>query len=103
MSRPTVVRRLTAVLALLAVLCLALPAAAAPGARGQSPRAHVAQESSLVDQLLAWIGGFWSGASQGQAERMDKAGAPLQVTPGTSSVVQPDNKTEHSGMIDPNG
>jgi hypothetical protein len=100
MSRPTVVRRLTAVIALLAVLCLALPAVAAPGAHGPSPRTRAVHASSLVDQLFAWIGSFWTGPSQGQA-------APekvIQLPPtGADNLVPPPNNADHGGMIDPNG
>ena len=105
MSRPTVIRRLTAVFALLAVLCLALPAAAAPGARGHAHQTRAVHAASLVDQFLAWIGSFWTGPSQGRADRTEKAGPAIQLPlDGTNnSIVPPDTKTEHSGMIDPNG
>jgi hypothetical protein len=102
MSRPTVVRRLTAVIALLAVLCLALPAVAAPGAHGQSHRTRAVHSSSLVDQLFAWIGSFWIGLSQSQAAPAEKA---IPVAPGGSGThaSTPTNSSEAGGMIDPNG
>ena len=101
MSRPTVVRRLTAVIALLAVFCLALPAVAAPGAHGPSHGTRAVQASSLVDQLVAWIGGFWTGPSQGPAAPAEKA---IQILPiGIDNVVPPLNNADHGGMIDPNG
>jgi hypothetical protein len=101
MSRPTVVRRLTAVIALLAVLCLALPAVAAPGAHGQSPRTRAVHAPSLVDQLVAWIGGFWTAPSQGQPAPAEKT---LQIFPlGVDRLLPLVNEADHGGMIDPNG
>ena len=100
MSRPTVVRRLTAVIALLAVFCLALPAVAAPGAHGQSHRTRVVHTSSLVDQFVAWIGGFWTGPAQpAPAEKT------IQILGIRIDNVVPSSATnsDHSGMIDPNG
>lgn len=101
MSRPTVVRRLTAVLALLAVFCLALPAAAIPGAQGQSHRAVHA--SSLVDQLVAWIGSFWAGPAQGQAAPAEKAIQILGIGIGIDNAAPSPTSSDHGGMIDPNG
>jgi hypothetical protein len=99
MSRPTVVRRLTAVIVLLAVLCLALPAVAAPGAHGQSSRTRAVHASSLVDQFVAWIGSFWTGPSQpAPAEKT------LQILPiGIDSLLPQASEADHGGMIDPNG
>jgi hypothetical protein len=99
MSRPTVVRRLTAVIALLAVFCLALPAAAAPGAHGQSHRTRAVHASSLVDQFVAWIGSFWAGPAQpAPAEKT------IQISPiGIDNVAPSSTNADHSGMIDPNG
>lgn len=104
MSRPTVVRRLTAVLALLAVLCLALPAAAAPGARGQSLRHSTVHATGLVDQLLAWLGSFLPVPSQGGKAPAEKSGAIQNLSGAVSNAVpQPPSNSDHSGMIDPNG
>ena len=104
MSRLTVVRRLAAVTALLAVFCLALPAAAAPGAHRQSARAHVAHASGLVDQFIAWIGTLLPAPSQ--TSRTEKAGTavPVLISPdGSASLAPPPNNTDKSGTIDPNG
>jgi hypothetical protein len=104
MSRPTVVRRLTAVIALLAVLCLALPAVAAPGARAQSSRPHAVHAPGVLDQILSWIGSFWDGPSQGQAGRAEKAGVTISPSgTGVDGLAPSPTKTDHSGMIDPNG
>lgn len=100
MSRPTVVRRLTAVIALLAIFCLALPAVAAPGTHGQSPRTRAVHASSLVDQLFAWIGGFWTDPSQGQKAPAEKT---IHFPLGVDSIVPLTSEADKSGTIDPNG
>ena len=101
MSRPTVARRLTAVLALLAILCLAMPAMAAPGAQGQPHRTRAVPASSFVDQLFAWIGGFWTGPAQEQKAPTEKA---IHLIPSVANSLAPlTNDSDHSGMIDPNG
>jgi hypothetical protein len=92
MSRLSV-RRLTAAIALLAVLCLGLPAAAAP----IRPHAVKAPAVSLLDQFLTWIGSFLPGQQQ----------------PQTKTVLQPTGTTDINGarsqsadattVIDPNG
>jgi hypothetical protein len=102
MSRLIVVRRLTALIALLAILCLALPAAAAPGTRGQSPRTRTVHSSSLVDQFLSWIGTLLPGqsASQGRAEKvvpLSPSGGLDITSPRTSS------ETDRGSQVDPNG
>jgi ABC-type transport system involved in cytochrome c biogenesis permease subunit len=102
MSRPIVVRRLTAVLALLAVLCLALPAVAAPGAHAQSSRPHGVHAPGVIDQILAWIGTFWAGPASGQTDRMDKAGTSVAPSLSGHDLTAPP-RTEAGGTIDPNG
>ena len=91
MSRLSV-RRLTAAIALLAVLCLALPAAAAP----VRPQAVKAPAVNLLDQFLAWIGSVLPGRE-----------------PQTKTILQPTGATDLNGarsqsadattVIDPNG
>jgi hypothetical protein len=101
MSRSTVVRRLTAVIALLAVFCLALPAVAAPGAHGQSHRTRAVHASSFVDQLVAWIGTLLPSPSQ--TGRTEKAGT--YSAPSGANSLAPTNASEsdRGGMVDPNG
>jgi len=101
MSRTIVVRRLTAVIVLLAVLGLALPAAAASGRHHSSPRPSVVHSSSLFDQFLSWVGSFLPGQapiSQGPTEKAGSKGS------GTDSVLPlAASDADHGGMIDPNG
>ena len=92
MSRLSV-RRLTAAIALLAVLCLALPAAAAP----IRPHAAKAPAISLFDQFLAWVGSFLPGQQQPQTKTILLPSSPV----GTSGV-QP-MSSDASNTIDPNG
>jgi hypothetical protein len=101
MSRSTVVRRLTAVIALLAVFCLALPAVAAPGAHGQSQRTRAVHTPGLVDQFAAWIGSFWTSPPQGQTPPAEKT---IQILPiRIDNLIPPPSNADHGGMIDPNG
>jgi len=101
MSRLIVVRRLTALIALLAILCLALPAAAAPGTRGQSPRTRAVHSSSLVDQFLSWIGTLLPGqsASRGQAEKL----VPLSPGGVLDATSPRTGEVDRGSQVDPNG
>jgi len=95
MSR-TFVRRLAAV-ALLAVLCLALPAAAAaPRHTAKAP----ATAPSLWNEILSWIGNLLGGPSPAGAEGRAKAATiPSVLGPsGLSSVT-----SDASIGVDPNG
>lgn len=95
MSRPFA-RRLAAV-ALLAVLCLALPAAAAaPRHTAKAP----ATAPSLLDEILIWIGNFLGGPSQAGAEGRAKAASSLPVSPA-SGLSSP--TTDANIGVDPNG
>ena len=93
MSRLSV-RRLAA-MALLAALCLALPAAAT------APR-HVAKDPatapSLWDELLIWIGNFLTGPSQTRGGAKDGT-VPSAPIPG--GVSHPN--MDLSIGVDPNG
>jgi hypothetical protein len=102
MSRTIFVRRLTAVIALLAVLGLALPAAAA-GARQQPHRTPAVHAPGLLDQVLSWLGAFLPGASGHQAQTggMDKATA--LTTGGVGALTSFTNDSDKGAQIDPNG
>ncbi len=97
MSRTLVIRRLTAVLVLLAILGFALPATAAPGSR-HSSRATTVQAPSLFDQILSWLGTLLSGPSQGTAERTKDVTSKPVPTDGLSSA-----STDLNIGVDPNG
>jgi hypothetical protein len=97
MSRISV-RRLTAVIALLAVLCMAMPAAAAP----VRPHAVKAPAVSLLDQFLTWIGSFLPGQVPAAKTPAEKTAIPIK--PVIPNVLAPaSNESDHGGMIDPNG
>lgn len=100
MSRISV-RRLTAAIALLAVLCVAMPAAAAP-VHSQATKAPAV---SLFDRLLTWIGSFLPGqapAAKDPAEKAISVGTLPGGTSGTSLGNAMDN-ADRGAMIDPNG
>lgn len=99
MSR-SIVRRLTAALALLAVLGLALPAGAATS-RPRVAGTPVTLGSSLVDQVLSWLGSFWAG-QRAEAQGQTRTISPPLSQPGTNAATSSSN-SDHSGMIDPNG
>jgi hypothetical protein len=103
MSRPTIVRRLTAVIALLAVLCLALPAVAAPGAHGPSHRTRAVHASSLVDQLFAWIGSFLPGQTGSHGAGWTEKTTATPVSPIRGNALMPPASSEAGTLIDPNG
>jgi hypothetical protein len=96
MSR-SIVRRLTAAITLVAVLCLAVPAMAAP-ARSHS-RTPVVLGSGLFDQILSWLEDLLPGhEAQPQGSREKTVSVPGDET--SSSVTPVDDR---GGMIDPNG
>src|SRR3954454_1141084 len=98
MSRTLVIRRLTAVFVLLAILGFALPATAAPGSH-HSSRATTVQAPSLFDQILSWLGNLLSGPSQGTADRTKATtSVPVPTSDGLSSA-----STDLSIGVDPNG
>src|SRR5689334_10791891 len=96
MSR-TFVRRLAA-MALLAVLCFTLPAAAA------APRHTVkapATAPSLWDAILHWIGSFLGGPSPAGTAGQTKAGVPTLPPLPTGGLANP--TADASIGSDPNG
>jgi hypothetical protein len=103
MSRTLVVRRLTAIIALLAILGFALPATAAPGSH-HSSRATTVQTSGLFDQLLSWLGSFLPNhtpASQGGTEKTLSTGTSGSGT--TSLLPVANSDSDRGSQIDPNG
>jgi hypothetical protein len=103
MSRTIVIRRLTAVIALLAVLCLAMPAAAA-GARQHPPRTPAVHTPGLLDQVLSWLGAFLPGSPghQGRTGGMEKVTTSIPV--GSVDGLGPfTNDSDRGAQIDPNG
>jgi hypothetical protein len=101
MSRTTVVRRLTAAIVLLAVLCLALPAtAAAPIFHRHTSPAMSQVSLSLLDQFLAWLG-LGPGSPAGRPQASSLAKSTSVVPPGIVNPIV--ESPEASYGLDPNG
>ena len=96
MSR-SIVRRLTATIALVTVLCVAAPAMAAPV---RSPfKTPVVLGGGLFDQVLSWLSSFLPGQPKPQGSR-EKAAVSVPGGETTSSATSFDDR---GAMIDPNG
>jgi hypothetical protein len=96
------VRRATVLFLLLAFLCSALPAVAAPAGRAHAANTPVILGSSLLDQVLSWLSSLWPGQEprpQGSREKSGVLTSEGGGTENTSSVTAQDR----GGMIDPNG
>jgi hypothetical protein len=97
------VRRLTAAVAILAVLCLAMPAAAARPSSAQAPAVH---GSSLLDQFLGWVGSWFAPTPAAKAPTSQKTFGISISLPGDSNDSTKSSEptpTDRGGMIDPNG
>ncbi|HEX6900709.1 MAG TPA: hypothetical protein VF789_13370 [Thermoanaerobaculia bacterium] len=104
MSSP-IVRRLTAVLALAAALWLAAPPAADAASRRAPARPQATLVSNLVDQLTAWLLGFWPAPAPTERNRQGKTGT-IQMDVHNLSGVTNDETADtapRGAMIDPNG
>jgi hypothetical protein len=103
MSSP-IVRRLTAVLALVAALWLAAPPAADAASRRAPAKPQATLASSLVDQLTAWLLGFWPAPVPSERNRQGKTGT-LQMDGQSAGMTNADNPDAdpRGAMIDPNG
>jgi len=103
MSRTLVVRRLTAIIALLAILGFALPATAAPGAH-HSSRATTVQTLSLLDQVLSWLGIYGPSPAGSDAHaRTDLRKATSIIPPLSQPAGQTVSSADASQGMDPNG
>lgn len=104
MSSP-IVRRLTAVLALVAALWLAAPPAADAASRRAPAKPQGTFVSSLVDQFTVWLLGFWPAPAPAERNRQGKTGT-IQLDVHNLSGVTNDESSDtapRGGMIDPNG
>lgn len=98
MSRLTV-RRLTAAVVLLVVLCAAAPASAAPASRPASPAFGL----SLLDPFFAWLGNLWPG-HEGQRQVPEERTGTLRGSSGNGGSNEiPQAKSDGGGVTDPNG
>lgn len=102
MSRTLVIRRLTAVIVLLAILGFALPATAASGSR-HSSRATTVQAPSLFDQILSWLGLFGSGPGADAHARTDLRKTASTTSPLGVDTSQTLSSTDATQGMDPNG
>ena len=97
MSR-SIVRRLTAAIALVTVLCVAAPAMAAP------VRSHfktpVVLGGGLFDQVLSWLGSLLSGP-EAQPQAPAVKSAPIGFDTDPSQPVSAES--DRGAQIDPNG
>jgi hypothetical protein len=94
------VRRLTAAVAILAVLCLAMPAAAARPSSAQAPAVH---GSSLLDQFLGWVGSWFAPTPAAKAPTSQKVlGTSTPVVDGALDSTKT-SEADRGAMIDPNG
>jgi hypothetical protein len=102
MSRTTFVRRLTAVIALLAIFCLAVPATAAtPGSH--HPKSPTISHS-FVDQFIAWLAGLGWGpvpTSHPRTGALDKSTS--LILPPVGAIGQTMDSADASQGMDPNG
>ncbi|HKI02919.1 MAG TPA: hypothetical protein VKK31_13170 [Thermoanaerobaculia bacterium] len=98
MSR-SIVRRLTAAITLVTVLCFALPAVAAP-ARAHSPRAAAVLDISIFDQIVSWLGSLWPGQEPKPQSVREKTGIIGGTTDSSHSMP---GDPDRGAMIDPNG
>lgn len=104
MSSP-IVRRLTAVLALVAALWLAAPSAADAASRRAPAKPQATLVSSLVDQFTTWLLEFWPAPAPAERNRQGKTGT-IQMGVHHLSGVTNDETTDaapRGAMIDPNG
>jgi hypothetical protein len=107
MFRTSVVRRLIAIIAFLAILGFTLPStAAAAGPRSHAPRASAAQEPAFWGQLLSWIDGLLfprpTPIPQGRTEKASTGVIPTSGGTG-GFITGSSSDADHGGMIDPNG
>jgi hypothetical protein len=101
MSRTFVIRRLTAVIVLLAILGFALPATAAPGSH-HSFRTTTVQAPSLFDQILAWLGLLGSPGTDALG-RTDRSKATSLISPLWDGTTSQNTNSDGAQGMDPNG
>jgi len=92
--------RMTAVLACVAVLLLALPANAAP-----PPRAHAVAQASTAQAVAAWLGSLWTDLTRLFAPGISQPGGSGDETQSVDRPVQPQFFSNSQGgtCIDPDG
>jgi hypothetical protein len=99
MSR-SIVRGLTAVIMLVTVLCLAMPAMAAPV--GSHSRIPVVVGPGFFDQVLSWLNSLLPGQEAKPQGLWEKSLIPGDGTSSSQSQTLPTDPTR-GAQIDPNG
>lgn len=106
MSSP-IVRRLTAVLALVAALWLAAPPAADAATRPTLAKTRATLGSSFLDQVMVWLAGFWPVPAPAERSRQEKSGTVPTggAAPNPTGALSADSPAsmDRGAMIDPNG
>lgn len=103
MSSP-IARRLTAVLTLVAALCLATPPAADAATRPIQTQPRVTLGSTFLDQVVTWVLDFWMSPAQASQSRQKTGTVTGTVlTGGPSPNAATAVEVDRGGMIDPNG
>ena len=92
--------RMTAVLACVAVLLLALPAHAAP-----PPRAHAVAQASTAQTVATWLGSLWTDLTRLFAPGTDQPAGSGSKALKTDRPVQPRSlgPSQAGSCIDPDG
>ena len=99
-----IVRRLTAVLTLVAALCLATPPAAGAATRPTAAQPRVTLGSTFLDQVVAWVLDFRTPPAPASQSRQKTGTVVISTGPGgTSNAAATDVASDRGGMIDPNG
>jgi hypothetical protein len=97
-----IVRRLTAAVILMAILCTAAPASAAPASRPASPAVlGLSLFDSLFDPFFAWLGSFRLGSENGGQVPAKKGNSSSGI--GEPAGDGPTFQSDGSVTIDPNG
>lgn len=99
MSSP-IIRRLTAVLTLVAALWLAAPPAVDAASRSSSTKTRVILGSTFLDQVVAWVLDFWPAPASADRSRQ-KTGTGM--TGNTETEAASTIESDRGAMIDPNG
>lgn len=97
----SIVRRAAVLFLLLALLCSALPAVAAPAGRAHAAKTPAVLDASLFDQVVSWLVSLWPGQEPRPQGSREKIGVVVGTGTTTDSAMSTD--ADRGAMIDPNG